>query len=100
MHTWYYRGNALFTLLTSALAFVCIAVSITGDFVVYCQATVINILSTRLKFCDQLHLTAADFLDKHQPVVEASLVEIQGLQKEYDRWVGTKDKVGATNTFF
>ena len=39
-------------------------------------------------------LLSADVLHKSHPFVNASLVEVQGLQKEYDRWVGYRERVG------
>ncbi|DBA66797.1 TPA: hypothetical protein ACH3X2_001938 [Trebouxia sp. C0005] len=62
MHAWWIRGNAVLTLCTSVLAAVCIAVSIT------------------------------DLFHKSNPFVSASLVEVQGLQREYDRWVGYRER--------
>lgn len=62
MHAWWIRGNAVLTLCTSVLAVVCIAVSVT------------------------------DLFHKGDPFVNASLVEVQGLQREYDRWVGYRER--------
>ena len=34
-----------------------------------------------------------DLFHKGDPFVNASLVEVQGLQREYDRWVGYRERV-------
>jgi len=34
-----------------------------------------------------------DLFHKSNPFVNASLVEVQGLQREYDRWVGYRERV-------
>ena len=34
----------------------------------------------------------ADYIHTSNPFVHASLVEVQGLQREYDRWVGYRER--------
>lgn len=62
MHSWWIRGNAVLTLCTSVLAVVCVAVTLT------------------------------DYIHTSNPSIHAGLVEVQGLHKEYDRWVGYRER--------
>lgn len=93
MHAWWVRGNAVLTLCTSVLAAVCIAVTITGMTSLRqlrsCYRSLIQNATVTRHVC-KLY---ADLLHKSDPFVHVDLVEVQGLQREYDRFLGYRERV-------
>ena len=96
MHVWWVRGNAVLTLCTSVLAAICISVTITGttlsQHLPSCHMVADSADSlTQLRMrCVRLY---ADLLHKSDPFVHVDLVEVQGLQREYDRFLGHRERV-------